>query len=76
MYIIGIPGLSLAGILILVQPVVLIIYAALSMMKWMYKKGDISKIQYKEMLRLCSPFLDTSGLMPEVVFLLAEHSAL
>lgn len=31
MYIIGIPGLLLAGILILVQPVVLIIYAALSM---------------------------------------------
>lgn len=45
-------------------------YATLSMMKWMYKKGDISKIQYKEMLRLCSPFLDTSGLMPEVVFCL------
>ena len=31
MYIIGIPGLLLAGILILVQPVILIIYAALSM---------------------------------------------
>lgn len=31
MYIIGIPGLLLAGILILVQPVILVIYAALSM---------------------------------------------
>lgn len=31
MYIIGIPGLLLAGLLILVQPVILIIYAALSM---------------------------------------------
>ena len=45
-------------------------YATLSLMKWMYKKGDISKVQYKEMLRLCSPFLDTSGLMPEVIFCL------
>ena len=45
-------------------------YATLSLMKWMYKKGDISKVQYKEMLRLCSPFLDTSGLAPEVVFCL------
>lgn len=47
-------------------------YAALSMMKWMYKKGDISKVQYKEMLRLCSPYLDTSGLAPEVVFYLHD----
>ena len=47
-------------------------YAALSLMKWLYKKGDLSKVQYKEMLRICSPYLDTSGLMPEVVFCLRD----
>ena len=35
-------------------------YAALCIMKMLYRQGKLPKAQYKEMVRLCSPHFNTS----------------
>ena len=43
-------------------------YAALCMMKWMCKDGKLSKTQFKNMVKLCSPYFDTSDFLSGVSF--------
>lgn len=43
-------------------------YAALCMMKWMCKEGKLPKAQFKNMVKLCSPYFDTSDFLSGVFF--------
>lgn len=44
-------------------------YAALCMLKMLCKQGELSKAQFKEMVKLCSNHFDTSDFMSGVFFL-------
>lgn len=43
-------------------------YAALCMMKMLCKQGNLPKVQYKNMVKICSSFFDTSDFLSGVFF--------